>query len=41
MFGGSPEAWEFVKPIFQKICTHTDAGEPCCDCVGENGAGLE
>ncbi len=28
-----------MKPIFQKICAHTDAGEPCCDWVGESGAG--
>ena len=28
-----------VKPIFQKISAQTDAGEPCCDWVGENGAG--
>jgi 6-phosphogluconate dehydrogenase len=39
MPGGSQKAWEAVKPIFQKICAHTDAGEPCCDWVGENGAG--
>ena len=39
MPGGSPDAWESVKPIFQKICAHTDAGEPCCDWVGEDGAG--
>jgi 6-phosphogluconate dehydrogenase len=28
-----------VKPIFQKISAHTDDGEPCCDWVGEGGAG--
>jgi len=39
MPGGSPAAWESVKPIFQKICAQTDEGEPCCDWVGENGAG--
>ena len=39
MPGGSPAAWEAVKPIFQKISAQTDAGEPCCDWVGENGAG--
>ncbi len=39
MPGGSPEAWESVKPIFQKISAHTEAGEPCCDWVDENGAG--
>jgi 6-phosphogluconate dehydrogenase len=39
MPGGSPAAWETVKPIFQKISAHTETGEPCCDWVGENGAG--
>jgi len=39
MPGGSPKAWEAVKPIFQKISAHTDAGEPCCEWVGEDGAG--
>jgi 6-phosphogluconate dehydrogenase len=39
MPGGSPAAWPLVKPIFQKIAAHTDDGEPCCDWVGENGAG--
>jgi 6-phosphogluconate dehydrogenase len=39
MPGGSPAAWESVKPIFQKISAHTEAGEPCCEWVGENGAG--
>lgn len=38
MPGGSPEAWPLVKPIFQAICAKAD-GEPCCDWVGENGAG--
>ena len=35
MPGGSPAAWPRVKPILQAICAHTDAGEPCCDWVGE------
>jgi len=39
MPGGSPKAWEAVKPIFQKICAQTDDGKPCCEWVGENGAG--
>lgn len=39
MPGGSAAAWTYVKPIFQKICAKTDKGEPCCDWVGENGAG--
>ena len=38
MPGGSPAAWEHVKPIFQAICAKVN-GEPCCDWVGENGAG--
>ncbi|MGI6460407.1 MAG: decarboxylating NADP(+)-dependent phosphogluconate dehydrogenase [Candidatus Hydrogenedentales bacterium] len=39
MPGGSPAAWPHVQKIFQTICAHTDEGEPCCDWVGENGAG--
>ncbi|UCG46698.1 MAG: decarboxylating NADP(+)-dependent phosphogluconate dehydrogenase [Phycisphaerales bacterium] len=39
MPGGSPAAWEHVRPIFQKIAAHTDDGAPCCEWVGENGAG--
>lgn len=39
MPGGSPAAWEVVQPIFQTICAFTDDGAPCCDWVGEGGAG--
>ena len=43
MPGGSPAAWPHVKPIFQAIAakvTRPDGGQdPCCDWVGENGAG--
>ena len=39
MPGGSPAAWPFVKPIFQSICAKVENGDPCCDWVGENGAG--
>ena len=39
MPGGSPAAWPFVKPIFQSICAKVEDGSPCCDWVGENGAG--
>ncbi len=38
MPGGSPAAWPFIKPIFQSISAKAD-GAPCCDWVGENGAG--
>ena len=39
MPGGSPSAWAFVKPIFQSIAAKVADGTPCCDWVGENGAG--
>ncbi len=39
MPGGSPAAWETVKPILQAICAKVEDGSPCCDWVGENGAG--
>ncbi len=39
MPGGSPAAWPHVKEIFQTICAKTPDGEPCCDWMGENGAG--
>ena len=38
MPGGSTAAWPLVKPIFQSICAKAD-GMPCCDWVGEDGAG--
>lgn len=39
MPGGSPAAWEHVKPIFQAVAAKVEDGAPCCDWVGENGAG--
>jgi len=39
MPGGSTSAWEHVKPIFQKIAAKVEDGSPCCDWVGEQGAG--
>ena len=39
MPGGSKAAWEHVKPIFQGISAKVEDGSPCCDWVGENGAG--
>ncbi len=39
MPGGSNEAWPHVKPIFQAIAAKVSDGSPCCDWVGENGAG--
>jgi 6-phosphogluconate dehydrogenase len=39
MPGGSPAAWPHVKPIFQSIAAKVEDGSPCCDWVGEGGAG--
>ena len=39
MPGGSPAAWEHIKPIFQKIAAKAPDGLPCCEWMGENGAG--
>jgi 6-phosphogluconate dehydrogenase len=39
MPGGNPKAWPFVKPIFQAIAAKVEDGTPCCDWVGEEGAG--
>lgn len=38
MPGGHPDAWPHIKNIFQSIAAQTD-GQPCCDWVGEEGAG--
>lgn len=38
MPGGSPAAWPSIKEIFQKTAAQVN-GEPCCDWVGETGAG--
>lgn len=38
MPGGNPDGWPHVKGIFQAIAAKVD-GEPCCDWVGEEGAG--
>ena len=39
MPGGNPAAWPHVKDIFQAIAAKVDNGVPCCDWVGEDGAG--
>ncbi len=38
MPGGNPAAWPHVKDVFQTIAARVD-GQPCCDWVGEEGAG--
>ncbi|MBK1438796.1 decarboxylating NADP(+)-dependent phosphogluconate dehydrogenase [Parapedobacter sp. ISTM3] len=39
MPGGSAAAWPAIKPIFQAIAAKVADGTPCCDWVGEGGAG--
>lgn len=39
MPGGNPDGWPHVKEIFQSISAKADNGEPCCDWVGDEGAG--
>ncbi|HEV2647124.1 MAG TPA: decarboxylating NADP(+)-dependent phosphogluconate dehydrogenase [Acidobacteriaceae bacterium] len=39
MPGGNSEAWPHVKEIFQAIAAKVEDGTPCCDWVGEDGAG--
>ncbi len=39
MPGGSPAAWPHVKEIFQSVSAKVEGGTPCCDWVGEQGAG--
>ena len=39
MPGGSFKAWEHVKPIFQAVAAKVADGTPCCDWVGDGGAG--
>jgi len=39
MPGGSEDAWQHLKPIFQKIAAKVEDGTPCCDYVGPAGSG--
>ncbi len=39
MPGGAPEAWPHIKPILQDIAAKVADGSPCCDWLGEEGAG--
>jgi 6-phosphogluconate dehydrogenase len=39
MPGGNPAAWDSVKDVFQSIAAKVEDGSPCCDWVGERGAG--
>ena len=39
MPGGNKDGWPHVKGIFQSICAKAENGEPCCEWVGDEGAG--
>uniref|UniRef100_A0A7M4E8E6 6-phosphogluconate dehydrogenase, decarboxylating n=1 Tax=Crocodylus porosus TaxID=8502 RepID=A0A7M4E8E6_CROPO len=39
MPGGAKEAWPHIKTVFQSIAAKVGTGEPCCDWVGDEGAG--
>ncbi|TAJ09744.1 decarboxylating NADP(+)-dependent phosphogluconate dehydrogenase [Marinilabiliaceae bacterium JC017] len=39
MPGGSNAAWPHIREIFQNIAAKVEDGTPCCDWVGNNGAG--
>jgi 6-phosphogluconate dehydrogenase len=39
MPGGSSKAWPLIKDIFQSIAAKTPDGTPCCEWMGDNGAG--
>jgi 6-phosphogluconate dehydrogenase len=39
MPGGNPESWPHLKDIFQSIAAKVEDGTPCCDWVGQDGAG--
>ena len=39
MPGGHPEAWSFIKPVFQAIAAKVEDGSPCCEWLGPDGAG--
>ena len=39
MPGGNSAAWPHVKPVLQAIAAKVDDGTPCCEWIGEGGAG--
>ena len=39
MPGGAKEAWPEIKPIFQAVAAKVADGSPCCEWLGEEGAG--
>ncbi len=39
MPGGNPKAWPLIKDIFTAISAKADNGDPCCNWMGNGGAG--
>ena len=39
MPGGNKDAWKLLKPIFTAISAKVEGDIPCCEWIGENGAG--
>jgi 6-phosphogluconate dehydrogenase len=39
MPGGSITAWPHVKGIFQSVAARVEDGSPCCEWIGDDGAG--
>ncbi len=39
MPGGDPEAWPFIEDMLKGIAARADDGAPCCEWLGEGGAG--
>lgn len=39
MPGGTPSAWDELKPIFENIAAKDAEGKPCCTWIGAGGAG--
>ena len=39
MPGGHRAAWPAIRPILQAIAAKSNEGEPCCDWIGNGGAG--
>jgi 6-phosphogluconate dehydrogenase len=39
MPGGSPQAWERIRPMLQAISARADDGQPCCEWMGPGGSG--
>ena len=39
MPGGSRAAWDRIRPVFQDISAKVADGSPCCEWVGDEGAG--